>query len=122
MEVNETGRRVTSYAVVQTRFVGYHRWDEAPDHVSHLRETHRHEFHVKVKVEQFHDDREVEYLTLKREVDDILETFPSDLGESSCEMIAKDIIYVLHKRYDNDRDYRVEVFEDGENGAVVEVE
>lgn len=122
--------RVTTWAMVQTRFEGIHRWEGAPHDVDFLTDDHRHEFHVTVQVEQFHDNRDVEYIMLKDELDHWLNNVwqpantskPYELGEMSCEMIAKDILEWVQDLHGTDRRYTVEVTEDGENGALVEVD
>lgn len=111
-----------TYAVVRTRFTGLHRWNDAPPEVGFLREKHRHEFHVEVKVEQFHDDRDVEYIKLKRKVDEIIDGWPYNLGERSCEMMCDDLHQALSAHIESKRSYVVKVFEDGENGAEVHYE
>ena len=49
---------------IQTQFTGYHRWDDAPDCVAFLRNTHRHVFHVKVTVPVQHNDRAIEFFMM----------------------------------------------------------
>jgi hypothetical protein len=84
--------------------------------VSFLASPHRHIFHFRVEMEVFHDDRDVEFIQLKR----ILESWYSEkllsVDYKSCEMIAKDL-YVRAIEYWPDREIRIEVSEDGENGC-----
>lgn len=113
-------------AIVRTRFAALHHWPDAPDEVAYLRDPHRHTFHVTLAVSQTHADRDVEYLTLRRVLDGMImaryehgNVF-GNLGTKSCEMIATEIVewatmHGYHPRY-------CEVFEDGENGARVEVD
>lgn len=109
-----------TFAVVRTRFEALHQWDDALNEVDFLRDSHRHEFHVKVKVEQFHDDRDVEYIMLKRALDDYLAQWDRDQGQQSCEMMCKRILNeFLFLGYGDQRKYVVSVTEDGENGAEV---
>jgi hypothetical protein len=109
-----------TFAEVKTRFTGEHRWPNAPDEVAFLRDYHRHEFHVEVSVEQTHNDRDVEYIMMKRALDDFLSEWPQKLGSKSCEMMAEDIIEdFLVPNYGDERRYGVSVIEDGENGALV---
>lgn len=121
--------RLTSWAKVSTTFTAQHRWEDAPDEVSFLKDDHRHEFHVTVTIEQFHDDRDVEYIMFKRALDEWLAEYPAEgvsggkLGEKSCEMMAKDIIeqFIFDEVPDAMNRYiTVEVLEDGENGALVD--
>ncbi len=94
-------------------FEGFHRWDKAPEDVAFLRNTHRHLFDVKVGMSVGHDDREIEFFQLQREVATYCKThFERDMGELSCEMIAKQLLTEFDASF-------VEVSEDGENGAIV---
>ncbi len=84
--------------------------------VSFLGTPHRHIFHFRVEMEVFHDDRDVEFIQAKR----IMERWYADsilqLDYKSCEMMAKE----LHKMCTlawPERDYVIEVSEDGENGC-----
>jgi 6-pyruvoyl-tetrahydropterin synthase len=109
---------------INTRFEGVHRWADAPDGpIEHLRNPHRHEFHVRVEVLVSHDERDVEFLTLKAEVDNWLDDHLSyrnaevGLLELSCESMARKIWEWL-----GSEDYTpvaVSVSEDGENGATL---
>jgi len=106
---------------VRHRFAGVHCWADAPDGPhAHLRNPHRHEFHVAVDFQQFHDDREIEYLTFKDWLESVLAAWPLNLGGRSCEMMAAHIHKACEAQWGAMRDYRVEVSEDGENGAIVE--
>lgn len=109
-----------TYVYCQTRFIGFHRWPSAPDEVKYLRDRHRHEFHVKVTVKVKHDDRDVEFITLRNAVDLMFcgNGSEHELGSKSCEMIAEDIISFVEAD-GNYKIYSVEVSEDGENGAIV---
>lgn len=84
--------------------------------VSFLASPHRHIFHFRVEMEVFHDDRDVEFIQLKR----ILESWYSEKTLSvdfkSCEMIAKDLYDKIAVTWP-DRAIRIEVSEDGENGC-----
>lgn len=113
------------WAVVTTSFEGFHRYPNAPDQVSFLRHRHRHVFHVTVWVEQFHTDRDIEYLTLKSWLNETLSRthWPES---ASCEFMAETLgreIVMWNESYDasNKRDVKVQVMEDGENGALVEM-
>jgi hypothetical protein len=84
--------------------------------VSFLATPHRHIFHFRVEMEVFHDDRDVEFIQLKR----ILENWYSEktlsVDYKSCEMIAKDLYDKIIVKWPG-RDIRIEVSEDGENGC-----
>jgi len=108
-------------AVVRTRFQFMHNWPNAPaGKHEHLRNRHRHEFHVELLVEQHHDDRDLEYLALKDALDEQLAQFvTSEFKEYfSCEMMAVEIARWMTVTY-GERSMTVEVNEDGENGAVL---
>ena len=97
-------------------FEGFHSWPEAPEEVGFLRHPHRHMFQVRAEVEVTHDDRDVEFILLKRRIEQKIQKKLEEGAEVStwsCEMWAKWIL----REFDC---YRVEVSEDGENGAVVE--
>ena len=89
--------------------------------VSFLATPHRHMFHFRVEMEVFHDDRDVEFIQLKR----ILESWLSDgtlsLDYKSCEMMADDLYLQIAGRYPG-RSVWIEVSEDGENGALIKYE
>lgn len=97
-------------------FEATHNWPECPfDEVSYLRSPHRHVFHIKAYKRVFHDDRDVEFIMLKHEIENYLNNVYSthELGATSCEMLGR----LLMEQF---KLYKVEVSEDGENGAVVE--
>ncbi len=100
---------------ITTNFAAFHRWENAPEDVSFLRDWHRHIFHVKVEMDVSHDDRCIEFFQLKRKVDAFLRSeYEEKKFSYSCEMIAKAILKQFKAN-------AVEVNEDGENGARVEV-
>jgi len=107
------------WAYTTFQFEGYHRWLNAPDEVAFLRFKHRHIFHCKVHIEQLHHDRDIEYILCRHWLigDVVARLDREDLG--SCEMIAEAIGKEIQLRY-TDRLYKVDVSEDGENGALLE--
>ena len=99
-----------------TQFEGFHRWPAAPDAVGYLRDLHRHIFHVRAEKPVLHNDREVEFITLKQELNveiDIAQR-SNDVSTWSCEQWAVHLLEQLDLS-------RCEVSEDAENGAIVEV-
>ena len=95
-----------------------HHWPDAPEEVSFLAHPHRHLFHFQVDVQQFDGDREIEYLQLSSRVQTWFKT--QIWGSStSCEGFASRIKLWLETVY-VDRKVRVSVYEDGENGVVLE--
>lgn len=84
--------------------------------VSFLGNEHRHIFHFRVELEVFHDDRDVEFILLKRELESLYNTGTLQLNHMSCEMLANELALYIQERYPN-RDITIEVSEDGENGC-----
>lgn len=114
--------------IVKTAFEGVHNYPNAPEPVAYLRNMHRHMFHVEVEMDVFHDDREVEFIMMKHQIDDYIKSFANlnedgvwMLGASSCEKIATCIGEFLQSVYCEvkKRSISVLVSEDGENGAKV---
>ena len=111
--------------IVTTQFEGIHYYTNAPEEVSFLRNSHRHIFHVKAEIEVFHDDRELEFILVKRAINEYLKDYATNLNYKSCEMIAKMIQDFIKQKYptpkhlERDRFVNVEVWEDGENGAFI---
>lgn len=108
-----------TFVIVRTRFEGTHCWPQAPLEVSYLRFQHRHEFHVELKIEVRHDDRELEFILLKKDLRLFLGS-GFNKETDSCEAMAKSIIEWAKSKYGLGRFYSCAVFEDGENGAQVE--
>ena len=97
-----------------TSFEGFHCWPDAPAEVDFLRVRHRHIFHVKASKQVFHDDRDVEFILLKRSVDRAISDLKKgDVENWSCERWAVELINRVGLT-------SCEVSEDGENGALVE--
>lgn len=105
---------VQAHIYVAFRLEGTHRWDDAPDEVAFLRNDHRHMFHFKASVGVKHDDRDIEFFMLQRE----LTKFMKDkTNYKSCEMMARELGTYIANKYPG-RYVEVEVSEDGENGAI----
>jgi hypothetical protein len=90
--------------------------------VSFLASPHRHIFHYSVLLEVEHNNREIEFIQLKRWLLDQFNRGVLKADNKSCEMLAEDIYVVLqkHKHYKN-RTAIIKVFEDEENGAILEI-
>lgn len=112
---------INTYIHVSFSFEGLHCWPEAPDTVEFLRTPHRHLFEGHAHIQVFHDDHELEYFLVKKTIDTLLLSaqFPYDLGTLSCEQMARAILEYLRVRYGNNRNMKVEILEDGENGSIV---
>lgn len=104
---------------VNLDFEGFHFYEGAPDEVKFLKYVHRHIFNVSAKLTVYHDDRELEFIMVKKDIaKHIDETYP-DKVVGSCEMVATELVNYLKKRYGSDRYVEVGVYEDKENGAIV---
>lgn len=90
--------------------------DPALADVSFLGHPHRHIFHFRVELEVKHDDRDVEFILFKRELESLFSDGTMQLDFKSCEMIARELWAYIHTKYSG-RDCRIEVSEDGENGC-----
>lgn len=108
---------LSKFAVIRFQVEGWHQWPSAPAHRDYLGASHRHLFHVKASVQVFDNDREIEFHDL---LDECKTQFTGgDMGARSCEDMACDLLEYLRGQYEG-RQIKVSVFEDGENGAVVE--
>lgn len=90
-------------------------WDD----VSFLGVPHRHIFHFKVSIEVAHSDRAIEFIQFKRWLERLYTQGTLELDHKSCEMMADDLYQQINDKYPN-RDMKIEVSEDGENGALIE--
>ncbi len=84
--------------------------------VSFLGFPHRHIFHFRVEMEVFHDNRDVEFIQLKRTVEKWYGDGTLNVDYMSCEMMARVLHAKLERQWPS-RDYVIEVSEDGENGC-----
>jgi len=84
--------------------------------VSFLAHPHRHIFHFRVELEVKHDDRDVEFIQFKRELERLYADGTLALDFKSCEMMARELYQYISENY-VDRDIIIEVSEDGENGC-----
>lgn len=98
------------------RVAGFHHWPDAPEPFSYLSSVHRHEFHFRVEKYVSHDNRDIEFIDLKTRariwVEDRMRS--PDTLSWSCERWAFELLHEFCAA-------RVEVSEDGENGASVSV-
>lgn len=104
------------WAIIKTQFEGIHSYPEASGDEEFLKYPHRHIFHVEVKIEQFHDNRDIEYIAFKHLVIELLNCY--SLNRKSCETIAVELVRLIECKYPN-RKLSVKVLEDNENGAEV---
>jgi len=85
--------------------------------VSFLSTPHRHIFHFRVGIQVTHNDRDIEFIQFKRWLESLFQGI-LELNNKSCEMISDDLYEVIATRYP-DRDIKIEVSEDGENGCSI---
>ena len=85
--------------------------------VSFLGHPHRHIFHFNVGIQVFHNDRDIEFIQFKRWLENLYQG-TLELNYKSCEMISDDLYEVIANRYP-ERDIKISVSEDGENGATI---
>ena len=96
---------------------GIHQYPGAPEGVEFLQYPHRHMFHFRVDIEVFHDDRDIEFILFKRELEELYSSEgPMSLNYQSCEMIARDLAKYIQTKYPN-RALSISVAEDNENGC-----
>ena len=100
---------------------GLHKWPDATQHpgVEFLANEHRHMFHFRIDLQVFHDDREVEFILFKRELEGLYTDGALQLDFKSCEMMADELGEYIKTQYPG-RHFSIEVSEDGENGCVAE--
>ena len=99
---------------IRFQFEAFHRWKDAPVEVAFLRDRHRHLFHVRVEWPVSHAEREREFFIEQRAAQAAAARLRQepDSEEWSCETWATRIMEATGAS-------RVEVSEDGENGATV---
>jgi hypothetical protein len=108
----------SSKIFIKTTFEGIHAYPAAPEGVEFLAHPHRHIFHVEIKVDVFHHDREIEFILFKREIENYIVVNLRSLQYKSCEMIAEMFLNYVICKYKK-RSCSVIVSEDNENGAEV---
>lgn len=111
-------RKVSKSIWVRFSKEGLHKYPAAKDipGVEFLAYPHRHIFHFEVEVEVFHDDRDIEFILFKRELESLYDEKTLELDFKSCEMISDDLADYIISKYPN-RDITILVSEDNENGS-----
>ena len=95
-------------------------WDD----VSFLGVPHRHIFHFRVRIQVFHNDRDIEFIQFKRWMERLYSGASDTDGEvlvlnhRSCEMISDELYEKISAKYPG-RFVEIEVAEDGENGCTI---
>lgn len=115
--------------IIRFQLEGFHNFPKAKEifpEVSFLSDRHRHIFHFECEKKVNHDDRDVEFIMFKREVQSYLIdkygtynhdhfppfSYPLEFGSMSCEMIARELL----EKYDLES---CTVWEDFENGSKI---
>lgn len=96
-------------------FEATHNWPNCNiEEVAYLKHEHRHIFHITAYVEVMHEDRDVEFIVLKHEIEAFLqEKYPDrKLGSTSCETLANILLIQFNLT-------KCVVSEDGENGVEI---
>ncbi len=107
-----------TFVIIKTQFSAIHSWEKCPiKEVAFLRNKHRHVFHVTMKIKVNHNDRDIEFIQAKNRLNHWLRANweQQDLGQMSCEMMAETLFTFFSDVKS------VEVMEDNENGAIVEL-
>ena len=108
-----------TFAKVTTSFRDTHKWSGCDiEEVKFLKNEHHHEFKVTVWIEQFHDNRDIEYICFQRWLDKVIKSLKLHENKS-CEMLASALREKIKKKYKN-REVKIEVNEDGYYGAYIE--
>jgi hypothetical protein len=88
--------------------------------VEFLGYPHRHMFHFRVRISVTHNDRDIEFILFKRELEALYNTTGiMNIDYKSCEMLAEDLIGYITMKYPG-RFVEVGVSEDDENGAILQ--
>ncbi|MDC1446557.1 hypothetical protein N8344_01135 [bacterium] len=87
--------------------------------VSFLGYPHRHMFHFRVAIKVTHNDRDIEFIQFKRWLENLYKDNVIELDYKSCEMMSDDLFDQIVAKYPG-RDIKIEISEDGENGALIE--
>jgi len=87
--------------------------------VSFLGYPHRHKFHFRVAISVVHNDRDIEFIQFQRWLENLYKDNVIQLDYKSCEMMSDDLFDQIVTKYPG-RDIKIEISEDGENGALIE--
>ena len=93
---------------------GVHNYPNAPEQVDFLRNKHRHTFMLKIWIEVFNNDRDIEFYMFKDFIKS--RTIDGDYGSGSCEEISDNINLFIKERYPN-RNVMIDVSEEGIQGS-----
>lgn len=108
--------KIERFIKIKTQIEGIHSWKDCSlKDVDFLKYPHRHIFYITAIKKVNHNNREIEIITLKREIDNYLNQIQDknkSFGNWSCEMIAEKLLIKFNL-------YECEVLEDNENGGVI---
>lgn len=113
---------IQRFVTVKFQLEFIHKYPEAGTNpeladVSFLQYPHRHMLHFYVSMEVFHDNRDIEFIQLKRKCLGLFNNKLIEADYKSCEMISDELYHELTKIYGTDRTYKIGIFEDDENGS-----
>jgi hypothetical protein len=98
--------------IVKYNFEAIHCWKECPiEEVSFLRTPHRHLFYVTAEKIVSHNERDIEIIMLKREMESYSKS-KYNYENESCETIAENLLNKFNL-------LSCQVLEDNENGAKI---
>ena len=123
-KINKVSDTATRTIFVTFQKEGIHFYPLAAVHpdladVSFLGSPHRHIFHFRVDIQVEHSNRDIEFIQFKRWLEQLYSSGVLELNYKSCEMMAEDLYVQIATRYP-DRNIKIEISEDGENGAHLE--
>lgn len=87
--------------------------------VSHLGFRHMHYFFFKVWVEVFHDNRDIEFIQMRRWIEELYDSGYLSMDNQSCEMMSDALAIQLRCRYPNS-EIRIDISEENINGSYTE--
>lgn len=111
---------VKRWVKVKTYLTAKHYWKNAPEQVKFLRYPHLHTFHITVMIEVEEKDREIEFFMLLDHINMHLQPLQGTTFQWSCEDLCDYVYKGAIRPYYKGRDVKIEVSEDGLNGAITE--
>lgn len=111
-------KELNKYVFCRFQVEGWHQWPAAKDYLQY---PHRHMFHFDIGISVTNNDREVEFIEMKRQFKGEVARWlsPGNRLDISCEELAERCVFMAHRMFNSNRIY-AEVSEDGENGACVQ--
>ena len=87
--------------------------------VSHLGFRHMHYFNFKVWVQVTHENRQIEFIQMRRWIEDLYSKGILELDNQSCEMMSDALYEKLIDRYPG-MEIKIDISEEGINGSYTE--